>query len=311
MATGLVMYIVATHKSRRVSLIALAACVAAIVLSFALTPMDKIVFPQSYDPPGYAFLIESVSPVAVQCAAWALGFAVRRQRGYIAAVRAQAEDQMRVQREQSWRTATEERLRIARELHDVVAHGMSVITVQAGVGGHLLDERPEQARAALAVIETTGREALRELRQLLGVLREDGAEAARAPAPRIADLDDVVRRVRQAGIVVDLDVRGERRALSGGVELSAYRIVQEALTNVVKHAHTDRCRVRLTYREDALGIEVTDDGAGAGPRGREPGHGIVGMRERAALHGGTFEAGPLPLRGYRIEAGIPLGGGVA
>ncbi len=317
-AAGLALYIVAAVRPKRVSLSALIGTIFVMVLTFGGAPARSGAERPAQDR--LIVLAQSVAPAAVLCAAWAVGFAVRRQRAYVTAVRAQVQEQMRAQHELAWRTVTEERLRIARELHDVVAHSMSVITVQAGVGRHVLDAQPEQARSALAVIETTGREALRELRQLLGVLREDSGEAARAPAPRIADLDDVIHRVRQAGTVVDLDVRGPRCALPGGVELSAYRIVQEALTNVVKHARTDHCRIRLAYAPDALTIEVTDDGigigarpadqhavtAGAVPAAHGQGHGIIGMRERAALHGGGFEAGPLPVRGFRVAARLPL-----
>ncbi|HEU5429638.1 MAG TPA: sensor histidine kinase [Actinocrinis sp.] len=302
-AVGLALYIVAAVRPKRVSLGALIGAILVMVLFFGAAPNRSVV--QAPRQEQWVFIAQSVTPAAVLCAAWAIGFAVRRQRAYVAAVRAQAQDQMRAEHELAWRTVTEERLRIARELHDVVAHGMSVITVQAGVGRHVLDSQPEQARSALAVIETTGREALAELRQLLGVLREDSGETVRAPAPRIADLDDMISRVRQAGTAVDMDIRGPQRALPGGVELSAYRIVQEALTNVVKHARTDRCRIRLAYAPDVLNIEVTDDGVGMGaPIG--PGHGIIGMRERAALHGGGFEAGPLPVRGFRVAASLPV-----
>jgi signal transduction histidine kinase len=318
-AVGLALYIVAAVRPKRVSLTALLGSIFVMVLTFGGAPARNAMEPVAQSR--WIFVAQSISPAAVLCAAWAIGFAVRRQRAYVEAVRTQAQDQMRAQHELAWRTVTEERLRIARELHDVVAHSMSVITVQAGVGRHVLDSQPEQARSALGVIETTGREALAELRQLLGVLREDSGEAVRAPAPRIADLDDMIRRVRQAGTAVDVDIRGTQRDLPGGVELSAYRIVQEALTNVVKHARTDRCRIRLGYASDALTIEVTDDGVGANARGADQsaatasgapaghGHGIVGMRERAALHGGGFEAGPLPLRGFRVAASLPVDNG--
>jgi len=307
-AVGVVMYIVAATKPRHVSISALIAVATVVLLTFGVTPVAYVI--QKPVLQGRVehliALSNSVTPLAVVCAAWALGFAVRRQRAYIAAVRAQAQDQVRAQRGLAWRAVTEERLRIARELHDVVAHGMSVITVQAGVGRHVIDEQPEQARAALAVIESTGRESLREMRRLLGILREDGRDTERTPAPSIADLDDLIGRLRQTGTTVDLDIRGRPRALPGVVELSAYRIVQEALTNVVKHARTDRCRISLAYAPDTLGIEVTDDGVGAQPASEGFGHGLIGMRERTALHGGRFEAGPLPLRGYRVAASLPL-----
>jgi signal transduction histidine kinase len=306
-SVGLVMYVVATTKPRYVSIGALIAVAATVVLTFGVAPVTYVIQKPGHGRTEHLIsLAQAVTPLAVVCAAWALGFAVRRQRAYIAAVRAQAQDQVQVQRELAWRAVTEERLRIARELHDVVAHGMSVITVQAGVGRHVIDEQPEQARCALAVIESTGRESLREMRRLLGILREDGRDTERAPAPSIADLDELIGRIRQAGTTVDLDIKGRPRALPGVVELSAYRIVQEALTNVVKHARTDRCRISLAYAPDTLGIEVTDDGVGAQPPARGFGHGLIGMRERTALHGGRFEAGPLPLRGYRVAASLPL-----
>jgi signal transduction histidine kinase len=306
-AVGLVMYVVATTKPRYVSISALMGVAAVVVLTFGVAPVAYVIQKSATARTEHLVsLAQSITPLAVVCAAWALGFAVRRQRAYIAAVRAQAQDQVRAQRELAWRAVTEERLRIARELHDVVAHGMSVITVQAGVGRHVIDEQPEQARAALAVIESTGRESLREMRRLLGILREDGRDTERTPAPSIADIDDLIGRLSQAGTTVDLDIRGQPRVLPGVVELSAYRIVQEALTNVVKHARTDRCRISLAYAPDTLGIEVTDDGVGAQPASEGFGHGLIGMRERTALHGGRFEAGPLPLRGYRVAASLPL-----
>jgi signal transduction histidine kinase len=335
-AVGLVLYLVAAARPKRVSLGALLGSILVMLLVFGGAPAKPIA--DRARPDRLLFITQSVAPAAVLSAAWSVGFAVRRQRAYVAAVRAQADDQVRAQHDLAWRTVTEERLRIARELHDVVAHSLSVITVQAGVGRHVLDAQPQQAASALGVIETTGREALQELRQLLGVLREDGSDAARAPAPRIADLEDMIRRVRQAGTAVHLDIRGTQRPLPGGIELSAYRIVQEALTNVVKHARTDRCHIRLAYAPETLSIEVTDDGLGtaathpaaakAKPQGRGraqgpgqglgasqgpgeghgpgQGHGIIGMRERAVLHGGSFEAGPLPTRGYRVAASLPL-----
>jgi signal transduction histidine kinase len=308
-AIGLVLYTVATDKPRRISLAALGTAIAVTLIVFGIAPAP-VYAPAKVPPGGLAFIGQAMSPIAVLCTGWALGFAVRRQRLYLAAVRAQAEDQVRVQSGLAWRAVTEERLRIARELHDVVAHGMSVITVQAGVGRHVIDEQPEQARAALAAIEETGRESLREMRRLLGVLREGEGGGVLTPAPRLADLEELVQRTAQTGTAVEFAVRGKPRVLPGGVELSAYRIVQEALTNVVKHARTDRCRVRLEYAPDTLGIEITDDGIGGGPgvvpTGRPTGHGIIGMRERTALHGGLFEAGPLPLRGYRVAASLPL-----
>ena len=248
----------------------------------------------------------AATPVAIESAGWALGLAVYRQRSYVEAVRTQAAQEVRAQQELAARSAAEERLRIARELHDVVAHAMSVITVQAGVARYIDAEMPERASAALESIESTGRQALRDMRQLLGVLRAEGERAASSPAPALADLGELVDGMHAAGTSVDLRVGGDVRQLPEGLELSAYRIVQEALTNVVKHAATDRARVDLRYEPDELAIEIIDDGAGARASMSGIGHGLVGMRERAALHGGSLEAGPLPVRGYRVAARLPI-----
>jgi signal transduction histidine kinase len=200
----------------------------------------------------------------------------------------------------------EERLQIARELHDVVAHSMSMVAVQAGVGRYVIERDPAEAASALAAIETTSRTALREMRQLLGILR-DGEPGEMLAAPGLEDIPDLARR---AGLHVDVAVRGTPRRLPTGMDLAAFRIVQEALTNVVKHSGTDRGRVEVTYSADAVAVEVTDEGAGVAPGspgdvGR--GHGLTGMRERVALYGGEFSAGPLPGRGYRVSARLPTG----
>jgi signal transduction histidine kinase len=248
----------------------------------------------------------AATPVAIESAGWALGLAVYRQRSYVAAVKVQAAQEVRTQAELAARSAAEERLRIARELHDVVAHAMSVITVQAGVARYIDTEMPERASAALETIESTGRQALRDMRQLLGVLRAEGEAVASAPAPALSDLGELVEGMRAAGTRVDLRVGGDVRQLPEGLELSAYRIVQEALTNVVKHAATDRARVDLRYQPEELAIEIVDDGAGARAGTTANGHGLIGMRERAALHGGSLDAGPLPVRGYRVAARLPI-----
>jgi signal transduction histidine kinase len=178
--------------------------------------------------------------------------------------------------------------------------------VQAGVARYIDTGMPERASAALETIESTGRQALRDMRQLLGVLRAEGERAASSPAPALSDLDELVEGMRAAGTRVDLRVGGDVRLLPEGLELSAYRIVQEALTNVVKHAATDHARVLLRYQPEELAIEIVDDGAGARAGASGNGHGLVGMRERAALHGGSVEAGPLPVRGYRVAARLPI-----
>jgi signal transduction histidine kinase len=210
----------------------------------------------------------------------------------------------------------EERVRIAHELHDVVAHALAVITVQAGVGRRLAGKRPEEASAALESIETIGRTAQDELRVVLGLLREEEAGAgARAPAPRLADLTELVETVRDAGTPVELRMSGTERRLSPALELSIYRIVQEALTNVVKHAPGARAAVDLTVSAQDVRIEVADDGGPAGPWGRAAppasqgtGHGILGMRERVGAFGGWLVAEPLTADGFRVLAEVPVEG---
>ena len=304
--------------------------------------------------------------------AWFTGYIVRQRRRYA----------LRLQDEAASKAVAEERLRIARELHDVVAHSMSVIAVQAGYGQYVIDTQPADARDALGAIQATSREALDEMRRMLSALRQAdetdqrevaaraapgpgtgadvggadvGAAAARwrlggdagaaplSPAPGLADLDRLVSRTASAGVRVDVTRCGQPRNLPASLDLSAYRIVQEALTNVVKHARTSSCRVLIGYGQDELILEVTDNGAGlpamagAGVPGNSlalagggpvllaesstpgwsvpdvagSGHGIIGMRERVSLLGGEFSAGPLPGYGFQVSAHIPLPAGSA
>ncbi|WP_331769512.1 sensor histidine kinase (plasmid) [Embleya sp. NBC_00888] len=237
-------------------------------------------------------------PVLFSVCAWAVGYAVGRHRAYAAELR---EHHAHVVRSEF----AEERLRIAREVHDVVAHSLGVVNVQAGYGGFVLDARPEEARAALAAIQATSRDTIHEMRGLLGVLRA-GAPADRLPAPGLADLASLVEQTTGAGVRVELVVVGEARELPAGIELSAYRIVQEALTNVVRHAHTRAARVEVAYREGEFAIEVTDRGRGGAIA--PGGHGLAGVRERVGLYGGEFSAGPMPERGFRVAAVLPFAG---
>jgi signal transduction histidine kinase len=216
------------------------------------------------------------------------------------------------------RQADEERLRIAQELHDVLAHNISLINVQSGVALHLMDEKPEQARVALTAINEASADALREVRSVLGVLRGTGEQAPRAPTAGLDRLDDLVSRTTAAGVGVTLEVHGERRPLPASIDLAAFRIVQEALTNIVRHAGADAATVELTYRPDELTVQVNDDGRGpdasggrreaSAPDDEGGGNGIPGMRERAVALGGTFDAGPRSGGGFRVRARIPLPG---
>ncbi|MCU1461813.1 MAG: two component system sensor kinase [Acidimicrobiales bacterium] len=200
------------------------------------------------------------------------------------------------------RRMSEERLGIARDVHDVLAHNISMINVQAGVALHLFDERPEQARTALANIKDASREALHELRSALEVLRYGDDRAVRAPAPGLAELDRLVDRVRAGGLDVRTETAGEPVALPASIDLAAYRIVQEALTNVTRHAQARAAVVRIRYG-DAMMIEVLDDGRGGTATA---GNGIVGMRERAVALGGTLDAGPAPDGGFAVVAVLPV-----
>ncbi|MFD9792869.1 sensor histidine kinase [Streptomyces sp. NPDC059070] len=204
------------------------------------------------------------------------------------------------------RRADEERLRIARELHDVLAHSISVINVQAGVGLALLDSDPEQARTALTTIKSASKEALGEVRQVLDTLRAPG-DAPRSPAPGLDRLPELVEQAGAAGLTVRTGTSGAPRALPPGADLAAFRIVQEALTNVVRHSGSRTARVELRYAPGALELRVDDDGPAAPREAGGGGNGLIGMRERAAALGGTIEAGPRPDGGFRVVARLPLG----
>ncbi|WP_250300530.1 sensor histidine kinase [Streptomyces sp. A 4/2] len=206
------------------------------------------------------------------------------------------------------RRTDEERLRIARELHDVLAHSISVINVQAGVGLALLDSDPEQARTALTTIKAASKEALGEVRQVLDTLRAPGA-APRAPAPGLARLSEVVEQASAAGLTVGTTTEGARRELPPGADLAAFRILQEALTNVVRHSESRTAHITLTYAPERLALRIDDEGPASHGEAGGSGNGLVGMRERAAALGGTIDAGPRPGGGFRVEAFIPLSAG--
>jgi signal transduction histidine kinase len=198
----------------------------------------------------------------------------------------------------------EERARIARELHDVIAHSVAVMTVQAGAAETLLASDPARAAGPVRAVQETGREALTEMKRLVGMLREGDDEIGLAPQPGMAQLDALLAQMREAGLAVDLEVDGTPRPLPAGVELSAYRIVQEALTNAIKHADCGHVRVAIRYTDTDVELEVADDGRGAG--GGPGGHGLVGMRERAAVVGGTLDASPAETGGFVVRARLPL-----
>jgi len=253
-------------------------------------------------------------PVA---AAWFIGDSVAARRRYLAGLAEQAERERAAEAERARQDVREERVRIARELHDVVAHTLAVITVQAGVGRRLMAKRPEEASTALESIENIGRTAQDELRVVLGLLRdEENRTAVLAPAPRLVDVKELVETVRASGTPVDLYMSGTDRPLSPALELSVYRVIQEALTNVVRHAPGARAAVSLSISDREILLDVTDDGGPAGPPGSPaaggrqtgPGHGIVGMRERIAAFGGWLAAEPLAGRGFRVNAQVPIEG---
>jgi signal transduction histidine kinase len=229
----------------------------------------------------------------------------RRRTAVLLADRAELAERARA--EEARRAISEERLRIAQELHDVVGHSLGVIALQAQVGAHVIDEDPDEARAALVAVSQTSRSALGEVKRILGALRTDG-EGYR-PQPGLDDLEDLAAELRAAGVPVELRMTGAPAAVPAALALTAYRLVQESLTNVVRHAGGAAATVTVRRGEDALDVEVTDDGPPAPRRrGGEPpgGHGQRGMRERVAVWGGTLEAGPVPGGGYRVHAVLPL-----
>jgi signal transduction histidine kinase len=254
-----------------------------------------------------ARLDTAVANIVVFGVAWALGDRNRQAQQRAAVEHDRAEGLERSREELARRAVVEERLRIARELHDVVAHALSVIAVQAGAGRLVGEDSPSTAREALASIETASRSALGEMRRLLMVLRSDEGEVEPlVPSPGLSELEGLVAATVRSGLPVEVRIDGDRVALPAGVDLAAYRIVQEALTNVRKHAHASRASVVICYDPAEVGIEVLDDGVGPSANGRlGAGHGLVGMRERAALYGGTVETGPGVHGGFRVTARIP------
>jgi signal transduction histidine kinase len=252
-------------------------------------------------------LPETAAIYVVFTLAWILGDRIGARRAYLKELEESAALHEREREEHARRAAAEEQARIARELHDIIAHNVSVMTVQAAAAGDAFETQPGRVREALGSIEATGREALTELRRLLGSLGpDDGASAAFSPQPRLAALDALIEQVRAAGLEVELTVDGSAHEIPPGVDLSAYRIVQEALTNTLKHAHASKASVRIRYGPQALEVEVVDDGQGATADGAGVGRGVIGMKERAALLGGNLRVGPAPRGGFAVHAHLPL-----
>ena len=249
--------------------------------------------------------------------AWLLGRALRG-RGQRAAELEQRAARLEADQQAQARAAVAaERARIARELHDVIAHSVSVMVIQAGAAEQLLEQTPERARGPLEAVQDTGRQTIVELRRLLGILREDGQELSLAPQPGLAGLDLLLGEMHQAGLPVQLRVEGQPWPLPPGVDLAAYRIIQEALTNTLRHAGPAQAQVVVRYQDHAVELEILDDGQGPGPRDGADGgsgHGLVGMRERVALYGGTLHAGPRATTGtaktgYAVRARLPTDAG--
>ncbi len=236
---------------------------------------------------------------------WGVGFALSRK--YWEAEQAK-ERAVRAERERVERArlaVADERTRIARELHDVVGHSVSVMTVQASAARRLLKPHQEKEREALLVVEQTGREALAEMRKMVGVLRRPEESPALAPQPSLEHLDKLVAHTEERGLPVELRIEGEPQPLPAGVDLTAYRLVQEGLTNAIKHARAAHAEVVVRYGNGDVEVTVTDDGPGDGG-GESGGHGLVGMRERVAVYGGELEAGPRAEGGYRLKARLPI-----
>ncbi|MEU5524023.1 sensor histidine kinase [Streptomyces sp. NPDC047860] len=302
-----IVYTVAAVGARWASRFALAAALCAAPLAQLRWPN-----PDASAAENIAVMIFQTVPFAL---AWVLGDSIRTRRAYFAQLEERAARLEKERAAQAKVAVAAERARIARELHDVVAHNVSVMVVQADGAAYVLDAAPDQAKKALETISSTGRQALAEMRRLLGVLRtgEHQEVGEYVPQPDVRQIEDLVEQCRDSGLPVDFKVEGTPRPLPSGVELTAYRIVQEALTNTRKHGGPNAgASVRLVYFDDGLGLLVEDDGKGAPHELYEEGgfdgqgHGLIGMRERVGMVGGTLDAGPRPGGGFRISVLLPL-----
>jgi signal transduction histidine kinase len=299
------LFTVAAECSQRTSLLA---CVTVLVLFAAQWLGGVGVYWSSANWVRVLYLVFFFSAV------WAWGRYVRIRRAYTAELAARAEQAERDRQQEAQRAVAAERARIARELHDVVAHHLSVMVIQAGAARRLLDDDPEQARAALAAIEESGRQGLGAMPGLLRALRDDQQlDDGLAPQPTLSELEALVAQVQAAGLPVQLRIEGTPRPLPAAVDLSAYRVAQEALTNTLKHAGPARAQLLVRYGRDALEITAVDDGSGTEPTANGPsrpgGQGLVGMRERVSLFGGELRAGARPEGGFGVFARFPLEAG--
>jgi signal transduction histidine kinase len=312
LAIVILLYTLAAYSTRRNSVIGLGICLLGSAIEVATSQPPRH-FAQNEIDWLFAGSMMFAGPSLI---AWVLGDSVRYRRAYYANLEERAATLERERDTQARIAVAAERARIARELHDVVAHNVSVMVVQADGAAYALDADPGRARQALAAISATGRQALSELRVLLGVLRKtDGnGDATLAPQPGLAEVDELVDQARAAGLTVTYAVEGTPRPLPGGADLAAYRIVQESLTNARKHAGPQaRASVRLRYTADTLEIAIADDGGGAAGRATVPdgaGHGLTGMRERAAMYGGLVRAGPRAGGGFQVTAALPFPAGL-
>jgi len=294
LALLLAFYSVGAHCDDRRSALVGALAVAAIAAA-------DVARPGSFSASGYrpgAWLAFAI--------AWLVGRDLRRRRQRVADLENRAAQLEREREEQAQLAVAEERGRIARELHDVIAHAVSVIVVQAQAGPHLVDDQ-QRVLDVFRAIESSGRDALVELRRLLGILRSDDEQLAIGPQPGLGSLQSLVEQVRASGLPVELRIEGEPVHLPAGIDLSAYRIVQEALTNVVKHAGKAAAEVVVRYERRALELDVVDDGRGRPMSHNGAGHGLIGMRERVALYGGTLTTGTRDSGGYAVRARLPFG----
>jgi signal transduction histidine kinase len=303
LALNLALYSLAAYGDRRLAIGAMA------VWAGLLTARLGYLIVTRWPQVTISGLYDLVDDYVLLAAAWTLGEGVRQRRLHAAELEDRAARLEREREEKARQAVIQERLRIARELHDVVAHSLSVIGVQAGAARLVLDADPDptRARAAVAAIEATANQAMAEMRRALGILRDtEPSGAALTPLPGLRQLPALLDQLRTAGLPVELTVAGDPRPLPASVDLSLYRIVQEALTNALKHASAAHANVMVCYRAHEIRVEVTDDGRGASsPAGRLEGAGTIGMRERVALFGGELQVGPRPQGGYAVQVCLP------